>query len=188
MGKILKSSFKKLIAKLFQILGISSLITSFGGCSLMPDRNGAVRYGAVMYGVPGNFFTLEGTITDEDGNAIKGIELNAKAKADVPGNADEKDDDEDTERKEFYVYCNPETTGEDGFFSLYWNDYDNDNLDFTIYIKDIDGEENGLFNDTTYDVTFNKSNSTGKSNFGNGIYKITGKTIKLTKQSDTDNN
>ena len=179
MGKIIKSSFKKIITKVFQVLGISSLITSFSSCS--PEY-------PVMYGVPGNFFTLEGTVTDEDGNAIKGIELNAKAKADVPGNADEKDDDEDTERKEFYVYCNPETTGEDGSFSLYWNDYDNDNLDFTIYIKDIDGEENGLFNDTTYDVTFNKSNSTGKSNFGNGIYKITGKTIKLTKQSDTDNN
>lgn len=179
MGKIIKSSFKKIITKVFQVLGISSLITSFSSCS--PEY-------PVMYGVPGNFFTLEGTITDEDGNVIKGIELNAKAKTDVPGNADEKDDDEDTERKEFYVYCNPETTGEDGSFSLYWNDYDNDNLDFTIYIKDIDGEENGLFNDTTYDVTFNKSNSTGKSNFGNGIYKITGKTIKLTKQSDTGNN
>ena len=186
MGKIIKSSFKKIIVKFFQILGISSLLTSFGACNFKPQEE--VIYGPVMYGVPGNFFTLEGTITDEDGNAIKGIELSAKAKADVPGNADEEDDDEDAERKKFYVYCNPETTGEDGFFSLYWNDYDRDNLDFTIYIKDIDGEENGLFNDTTYDITFNKSNSTGKSNFGNGIYKITGKTIKLTKQSDTDNN
>lgn len=31
-----------------------------------------------MYGVPGNFFTLEGTVTDEDGNAINGIEIKYK--------------------------------------------------------------------------------------------------------------
>ena len=174
MGKIIKSSFKKIITKVFQVLGISSLITSFSSCS--PEY-------PVMYGVPGNFFTLEGTVTDEDGNAIKGIELSAKAKADVPGN-----EEDNGEQKQFYVFSENEITGDDGSFSLYWNDYDYDNLDFTIYIKDIDGEENGLFNDITEDVSFNKSNSTGdKTPFGNGEYKITGKTIKLTKKTDAEN-
>ena len=182
MGKIIKSSFKKIITKLFQILGISSLFVSFGACNHM--IRGDVTYGPVMYGVPGNFFTLEGTITDEDGNTIKGISLSAKAKADVPGNEDE----EEGEHKKFYVHSRIELSGEDGSFSLKWDDYDENNLDFTIYIKDIDGEENGLFNDTTYDVTFNQSNSIGESDFGNGEYKITGKTIKLTKQSDTSDN
>ena len=173
MGKIIKSSFKKIITKVFQVLGISSLITSFSSCS--PEY-------PVMYGVPGNFFTLEGTVTDEDGNAIKGIELSAKAKADVPGN-----EEDDGEQKQFYVHSNVITTDADGHFALNWNDYDNDNLDFTIYIKDIDGEQNGLFNDITEDVSFNKNNSIGKSDFGNGKYKITGKTIKLTKMNDTEN-
>ena len=88
MGKIIKSSFKKIITKVLQVLGISSLITSFSSCS--PEY-------PVMYGVPGNFFTLEGTVTDEDGNAIKGIELSAKAKADVPGN-----EEDNGEQKQFY--------------------------------------------------------------------------------------
>lgn len=179
MGKIIKSSFKKIITKFFQVLGISSILTSFGSCI-------EIAYGSpdspVMYGVPGNFFTLEGTITDEDGNAIKGIELSAKAKADVPGYVDANG-----EHKEFYVHSRKELTGEDGFFSLYWNDYDDNNLDFTIYIKDIDGEENGLFNDITEDVSFDKNNFTDKSNFGNEKYKITGKTIKLTKKTDSEN-
>ena len=85
MGKIIKSSFKKIIAKLFQILGISSLLVSFGACNHRIIKEEVIE-GPVMYGVPGNFFTLEGTITDEDGNAIKGISLSAKAKADIPGN------------------------------------------------------------------------------------------------------
>ena len=182
MGKIIKSSFKKIIAKLFQILGISSLLVSFGACNHRIIKEEVIE-GPVMYGVPGNFFTLEGTITDEDGNAIKGISLSAKAKADIPGN-----EEADGEQKKFNVHSRKELSGEDGSFSLKWDDYDEKNLDFTIYIKDIDGEENGLFNDTTCDVTFDQSNSTGKSDFGNGKYEITGKTIKLTKQSDTDNN
>ena len=179
MGKIIKSSFKKIITKILQVLGISSILTSFGSCI-------EIAYGSpdypVMYGVPGNFFTLEGTITDENGNAIKGIELSVKAKADVPGN-----EEDDGEQKQFYVHSNVITTDADGHFALNWNDYDNDNLDFTIYIKDIDGEQNGLFNDITEDVSFNKNNSIGKSDFGNGKYKITGKTIKLTKMNDTEN-
>ena len=178
MGKIIKSSFMKIITKVFQVLGISSLLTAFGGCTI---ENHDI-YGPVMYGVPGNFFTLEGTVTDENGNAIKGIELSAKAKADVPGYVDAHG-----EHKEFYVHSRKEITGEDGSFSLYWNDYDDNNLDFTIYIKDIDGEENGLFNDITEDVSFGKNNFTGKSNFGNEKYKITGKTIKLTKKTDAEN-
>lgn len=177
MGKIIKSSFKRIIAKVLQVLGISSLLTSFGGCTIKDQ----VIYGPVMYGVPGNFFTLEGTVTDENGNEIKGIELSAKAKADLPGN------EEDGEHKDFHVYSEKEITGEDGSFSLYWNDYDDNNLDFTIYIKDIDGEENGLFNDITEDVSFGKNNFTDKSNFGNEKYKITGKTIKLTKKTDAEN-
>lgn len=174
MAKRIKLFTKRCIAKLFQVLGISSLFTAFG-CTLINNHLGpVVMYGApAMYGVPGNFFTLEGTVTDEAGNAINGIEVNIKSK---------ENQTENPGATEYPQIEDQTQTDENGKFALYWNDMDKDNFEFILEIKDIDGELNGSFTDKTDSITFTQNEITGKTDFGNTKYKKSNKEIKLSKK------
>lgn len=54
----------------------------------------------------------------------------------------------------------------------------------TVYIQDIDGVDNGAFNDTTIQVDYNKVKKTGKSSdWYEGEYNVD-LTIQLTKKTD----
>ena len=131
-------------------------------------------YGApAMYGVPGNFFTLEGTVTDEDGNAIKGIEVQIKSRENQTENSESTDNT---------LIENQTYTNESGKFSLDWHYMNEDNLEFILEVKDIDGEKNGAFVDTTDSITFSANDISGRTDFGNTEYKKDNKQIKLSKK------
>ena len=177
MGKKIKLFSKRIIAKLFKIFGISSLISAFGGisCSL-----GFPREGIALYGVPGNFFSLQGNVTDSNGNPIKGIEISVKADTSSPSKGDyDPLDDENTK-----TYLETSKTDENGDYSLYWNCMNDNYVDFILDIKDVDGEENGSFNDATETVNYKHNDYKDKTDFGNPIYEITGKNIKLNKKTE----
>ena len=170
MSKKLKLFSKRFLARLCQVLGITPLLTAFG-CNSFLMAYGVIQPdpGAVcMYGVPGNYFTLEVTVVDEEDKPIPHIQLELKTN---------KNDSEE------YVYPDEEHyfSDENGKYKLHWNDYDSENLKFIIDVKDIDGEENGAFNDKTINVEFSDNTKTGTTSFGNGEYKTNMK-IKLTNK------
>lgn len=168
MGKIIKSSFKKLVAKLFQILGISSLMTAFG-CGNIPM---AVAYGTVpvdMYGTPPNYatsniYTLTGSIVDKNSKPIRGIRISVKA-----------DDEDENSLKHVYSDSN-------GYYSLTWRDLIDNDTNFQILVEDEDGEENGLFANQTFNIEFTDDNKTDDRR-----YNIAGKNITLDEESNAEN-
>lgn len=168
MGKIIKSSFKKLVAKLFQILGISSLMTAFG-CGNIPMT---VAYGTVpvdMYGTPPNYatsniYTLTGSIVDKNSKPIRGIKISVKA-----------DDKDDYSLESNYSDSN-------GYYSLTWRDLIDNDTNFQILVEDEDGEENGLFANQTFNIEFTEDNKTDDRR-----YNIAGKNITLDEESDAEN-
>lgn len=170
MGRVIKSSIKRIIAKLFQILGISSLLTAFG-CG--NSNRYIAMYGVEpvdMYGTPSNFFTLDGTVTDSNGEAIKGIKITAK------GNHEDAPSEKFTSG-----YSNDE-----GHYSIRWNDYNRDDFSFIITAEDVDGEENGSFNDKTIIVDFSETKKDNEDTWTTK-YRMTGKDITLDEKSDTEN-
>ena len=168
MGKIIKSSFKKLVAKLFQILGISSLMTAFG-CGNIPMT---VAYGTVpvdMYGTPPNYstsneYTLTGSIIDKNSKPIQGIKISVKT-------------DEDAEYPLKYNYSNY-----NGYYSLTWRDSIDNDTRFQIIVEDEDGEENGSFDNKTFNIEFTDDNK-----IDDREYNIAGKNITLDEKSGTEN-
>ncbi|MCR4714175.1 MAG: radical SAM-associated putative lipoprotein [Treponemataceae bacterium] len=170
MAKKIKTGFVKLLSKILQVLGITSLFSAFG--CIEP-----VMYGSpmvCMYGVPGNFFTVDGTITDAQNNPIQGIKVNAKRVN------SEQSDDEDGLHNSADVFTN-----ENGAYHLAWNDYDPNSFQFIISAEDIDGAENGSYDNKTINVSFSNSNLTGHTGFGNGEYEISNKNIQLDDKQTT---
>ena len=166
MAEKLKLFSKKFFARLLQLLGITPLLTAFGCAKPM---YGVIRSPAVcMYGVPGNFFTLEGTVVDEDEKPVPGIQLKVKT-------------DDEEEKSSVHPYEQSFYSDADGKYALTWNDYDSGNLKFVIDAQDIDGEENGAFTDKSFDVEFTDK-PYDKTNFGNRKYKKDGFTLKLSKK------
>lgn len=169
MGKIIKSSFKKLVAKLFQILGISSLLTAFG-CG--NSNRYIVMYGVGpvdMYGTPPNYatsniYTLTGSIVDKNSKPIRGIKISVKA-----------DDEDENSLKHVYSDSN-------GYYSLTWRDLIDNDTNFQILVEDEDGEENGLFANQTFNIEFTEDNKTDDRR-----YNIAGKNITLDEESDAEN-
>ena len=148
--------------KLLKFLGICSLLASFGCDTVF--SNDAV----CMYGVPGNFFTVDGTVTDPENQPVKGIRITVRNSSD-----DKTDEDDD--------WLDFSETDEDGKFSLFWNSFSSAGTAFYIFAEDVDGEENGLFENKTVDVEFSKKDYAGKNGFGNNRYAVKDKVISLGK-------
>ena len=169
MGKIIKSSFKKLIAKLFQILGISSLMTAFG-CGNIPMT---VAYGTApvdMYGTPPNYstrneYTITGSIIDKNSKPIQGIKVSVKT-----------DEEAESSLDDFYSDTN-------GYYFLRWWDSINNDTRFQIIVEDEDGEENGSFDNKTFYIEFTDDNK-----IYDRKYNIAGINIILDEKSDTESN
>lgn len=171
MGKIIKSSFKKLVAKLFQILGISSLMTAFGCGNAFVAAYGSKTVEQVdMYGTPSNFFILDGTVTDSNGEPIKGIKITAK------GNHEDAPSEDFT-----FTYSD-----EEGNYSIKWRDSNRSEMNFIVTAEDVDGAENGSFDDKAINVDFSETKK-NKEDTWTTKYKITGKNITLDEKSDTEN-
>ena len=171
MAKKIKLFSKRIIARLFQILGISSLLTAFG-CT---DPY-VVMYGSPvdMYGTPSNYFTLDGKIVDDEQNPIKNIKVSVTT-----------DDEEKNKYKysEIFAYSD-----ESGYFIIQWNDYRSSDMDFIINLEDIDGADNGSFNNKTLNANYKKDDMTDKGSWTSKYNKDLG-TIKLEKKADnTENN
>ncbi|MCQ2591460.1 MAG: radical SAM-associated putative lipoprotein [Treponema sp.] len=166
MIKKLKSVFTKLIVLFLNTLGLSSFIACDGWIN---DVGGSV----CMYGVPGNFFTVTGSITgDTDNNGTKEGVPNLKISVSTEtSNAMNEHSENET-----LASIN---TDENGHYSLSWNDMDSKNFSFIFTIEDEDGEKNGTFETTSFEENYTAlSKSAEKSSFGNLIIKTT-KNIEL---------
>ena len=87
------------------------------------------------YGCPMADFNVKGKVTDADGNAIRGIKV------------------------EMDYYC--DATDANAYYSVRANSIPGDVSRFDVYFADIDGSENGLFENDTVGVSFTRSELTG---------------------------
>ena len=133
MGKKIKLFSKRIIIRLFQLLGISSLLTAFGcGNTFLLAYGTVVPEPVEEYGVPANYFTLEGKVEDEEHNPIKGIRI------DVQTHINEYNEEQSTIG---FGYSN-----EYGYYIINWHTFDTYDLNYIITAEDVDGEENGSYN------------------------------------------
>ena len=79
-------------------------------------------------------------------------------------------------------------TDVDGKYSLFWNCYDKNDMEFVITAKDVDGEENGSYTDKSFDVKFTSEQFKDRTKFGNGNYKMNGKNIFLDAKEENSKN
>lgn len=166
MIKRFKSVFTKFIVLLLNTLGLSTFIACDGWIN---DVGGSV----CMYGVPGNFFTVTGTITgDTDNNGTKEgvpnlkISVSTETSSEIDANSEDK-------------LLDSTTTDENGHYSLSWNDMNSKNFSFIFTIEDVDGEENGTFETAILNEDYTELSKTAeKTDFGN-LKITTTKNIEL---------
>ena len=127
MKKLFIKSTNWLLAGIMALFG-------FAGC----------KYDTPLYGVPSADYTVKGTVVNEkDGKPITGIRVGF-----FPVGWHE---DAFGPKPEYYL--GPETfviSNTNGGFTLTNRDYGS----FRVYLEDIDGEENGLFQPKKVDVDF----------------------------------
>ena len=167
MAKKIKKGFRKALSGLLTVLGITSIITACSG-----TEDGPVMYGppAPEYGVPGNIYVVEGTVTGAENKPVEGIQVGVV----------NKDYSAEYSSPDSY-YRVSETTDENGNYKLEWW-ANRDDIEFKIEAVDIDGEENGSYSDKTVEVKFTDENRTGTSMNGpyeDVNYKIENNDISL---------
>ena len=134
---------KKFFYGILKFLGITSLITACGG----EVNFGAVMYGSPqvdMYGMPPNYKSISGVVygdTDGDGTeeTVNGIEVTV-TKTDA-------NSETGTETETFKTLIGGHYSG--GY-------YGDDPI--TISFKDVDGEENGSFEEQTITINWEDGN------------------------------
>lgn len=129
----LKLFTKKILVRLFKLLGLSSLFSFLGCSSIFPFLFGGDNPYVCMYGVPDNIIEIEGTVYgDIDGDGKEEPVPNIKVS-------------KDSSENEVYTDSN----GSFYYSSLKIED------SITLTFSDVDGNENGAFNNTsnTYDLT-----------------------------------
>lgn len=146
----MKKYIKHLFTTLLNVLGITSLTSCLGGGGLF---GGGV---VCMYGVPCNSFTVTGIITgdtDNDGETepVNGIRVKM-----LP--VENTSSDSDTPAMKDYVISG-ENEENGAFLITYFSsieDSDFENKKFIVSFEDIDGEENGSFENKNVEITFGK--------------------------------
>ena len=163
MGKKIKLFSKRIIIRLFQLLGISSLMTAFGcGNTFLLAYGTVVPEPVEKYGVPANYFTLEGKVEDEEHNPIKGIRVSVQ----TPIN----------EYNEVQTLIDFGYSNEYGYYIINWDTFDTYDLNYIITAEDVDGEENGSFNNKYQIIDYKDGR------IGTREYKKSDITITLTKK------
>ena len=108
------------------------------------------------YGTPNADFTVKGAVVDKaTGKAIKGISVSYRSI-----------------NEPMYMYGTMQTSFEQkssvltdakGEFKITKNEFHNTQVQLPVFVEDIDGEENGLFQSETLQVDFSKAEHSGKS-------------------------
>jgi len=140
------------------LAGVLTLL-GFAGCD--------TTYGPDEYGTPHADFTVKGVVVDkETGKAIKGISVSYNSFIEP-----------------IYMYGTPQTsfeqkssvlTDEKGAFKITKNGFSNQQVTFPVYVEDIDGKENGLYQPDTLQVDFKYAVQSGKSkSWYGGEYTVT---------------
>ena len=136
----------------------------------------------VEYGVPNADYTVKGIVIDKaNAKPIKGVRIGFSSNYNGPvlmyGVMPQP-----------YRSIKADTTDINGAYKLSDNfsvGEIQDNI-LPVYVQDIDGPENGAFNDTILNVDFENAKKTGKSkNWYDGEYSIDMK-IELTKKKEGD--
>lgn len=167
MGKKIKLFSKRIIIRLFQLLGISSLLTAFGcGNTFLLAYGTVVPEPVEEYGVPANYFTLEGKVEDEEHNPIKGIKVGIQTPI--------SEYNEEPHSLSF-GYSN-----EYGYYIINWHTFDTSDLNYIITVEDVDGEENGSFNNKTQIIDYKDGRIKTRE------YKKSGITLTLTKKENEE--
>lgn len=143
---------------------LTALLTMLGyGCSSSSTDEDVVEYGVVMYGTPYAHYVLKGSVTDEAGNPIQGINVKAPYGSDLDS--------------QFGQIVETDAAGKFAlkeFSSLRGHE---------IIFEDVDGEANGgLFQSDTIRVETLPKTQTEKGNgWYNGKYEVQAD-IKLKKK------
>lgn len=161
MGKKIKLFAKKSFHKILTVLGITSVLTAIGCTPNGPDDDdddGTLCY----YGSPSNSYVLAGQITDSTGKGIEDIKVGV------------------TPVKKYSYenkFAKTALTDEQGNYNLSWSD-SNCRSKFVLAIEDIDGAENGLFENQSADITFEETDLKDNGTWVD-YYSITGKNFTL---------
>jgi len=145
------------------LAGLLSLL-GFTGCDIQ---------GAYEYGTPNADYTVKGTVVDKaTGKPIKGIRVGYGP-------------DESRPVPMYGVITTPYQpknyviTDAKGEFNLTENGFPDPNFTTPVYVKDIDGEQNGFYQSDTLQIDFSKSKLTKKaSHWYAGEYTVT-ENVKL---------
>ncbi len=142
-------------------------LLGLGGCEGIEEDLGIIE---VMYGTPSVHYSVKGKVTDEKGNAVKGIEVSVYgnymengqlvSRPFMPGDASDEKGSYTKERSSVF-----------GFPSL------------TIHFKDVDGDANGgSFADDSTTVNITVKDVTNGGAWYRGQAEVEVPTIKLKKK------
>ena len=150
-------TWKKIVTLICGALGIGTLVSCYGVVNPTEE-----------------IFSLSGTIVDEADNPIKGIKVSA-------GEPHTQGEDEESHDFDCYktTYSN-----DDGTYSLSWSSYGLYSVN--VYVEDIDGEENGSFNNKLFEIDYSNVEGKGVNNTNTIRYEIKDKKLQLTKKTDNE--
>ncbi len=141
------------------IYAILSLLGLTTACS--KDDKGGVE---CMYGTPIATFSVKGNVTDTDGRPIKGIRV--KIGGDINTLTDEQ--------------------GNFGFDKIHVMSFNSDSFNGQLEFQDIDGEENGSFEDKEINVTFIRDKDIQRDTWYFGDYKAKDTDVVLQTKSEKE--
>lgn len=110
-----------------------------------------------MYGVPTQDYTLRGTVTDLQGSPLRGIEVTNE------------------------VFSDTIVTKEDGCYSFHWEDFPHDGATHSLTLRDLNGTEDGHYEDTTVEYSFRNIEPEGGRNVWYNGEAILDLNIKMRK-------
>ena len=147
------------------LAGLISML-GFAGCNIIEPK--------MEYGTPNADFTVKGTVVNKaNGKPIEGIRVGYSPEVGagvmygvMPA----------PYRPKAFV-----TTNAKGKFKLTANFFDSPKQEIPVYVEDIDGEQNGLFQSESLELDFSKAEHSGKSkSWYGGEYTVT-VNVKLTE-------
>ncbi len=141
------------------IYAILSLLGLTTACS--KDDKGGVD---CMYGTPIATFSVKGNVTDTDGRPIKGIRV--KIGGDINTLTDEQ--------------------GNFGFDKIHVMSFNSDSFNGQLEFQDIDGEENGSFEDKKIEVIFIRNEDAKQEAWYSGDYMAKDTNVILQTKSDKE--
>ena len=117
-----------------------------------------------MYGTPIVTFSVKGNVTDTDGRPIKGIRV----------------------KVDYYTSTLTDEQGKFGFDKVQMIGFGNDSFNKQLEFQDIDGEENGSFEDKEINVTFIRDKDVQRDTWYFGDYKAKDTDVVLQTKSEKE--